>query len=158
MILKNELLQTATTLGLFSTSFHAVGITEWEPIMKKIEDRFVAAPYDKMRWWWDSNFKGSVHAVVLAEHPFKILNKLIPLQEQVWFIAVESWGKDKFWLFEGDIQAIQRVIGESSAFEYYIVSKKYEWLLCENHHNVLYGVGDSVIEKLKQLEKELAAS
>lgn len=152
MSLKHELLQTAVTLGLPTTSFRAVGITEWAPIMKRIEDRFVSARYDKILWWWDGYLKGPVHAVLLPGWPVDALNKLIPLHEKVWFIAED----DKFWLFEADVESIQQVLAESYAFGYYIVSKKYEWLLCENHHDVLFGVGETIIEKLKQVERELS--
>jgi hypothetical protein len=152
MTLKHELLQTATTLGLPTTSFRAVGITEWEPIMKRIEDKFVSARYDKLLWWWNGYLKGPVYSVLLPGWPADALPKLIPLHEQVWFIAED----DKFWLFEGNVESIQKVLAESHAFEYYIVSKKYEWLLCENHHDVLFGVGEIIVEKLKQFEQGIA--
>ncbi|MBH8557319.1 DUF6756 family protein [Hymenobacter negativus] len=152
MTLKHELLQTAATLSLSSTNFRAVGITEWEPIMKRVEDKFVSARYDKVLWWWNGYLKGPVHSVLLPGWPVDSLHKLIPLHEQVWFIAED----DKFWLFEGNIESIQQVLAESHSFEYYLVSKKYEWLLCENHHDVLFGVGEIIIEKLKQVERELS--
>jgi hypothetical protein len=154
MTLKHELLQTAAMLGLPITSFRTVGINEWEPIMKKIEERFVKDQFNKWVWWWDGHFKDPVYASGLFKAPFVILNELVPVQELVWFIA--EGRKNKFWLFEGDIESIQKVIGESYAFEYYIVSKKYEWLLCENHHDVLFGVGEIIIERLKQAEQKLA--
>ena len=119
--------------------------------MKRIEDKFVSAQYDKILWWWNGYLKGPIHSVLLPDWPAGELHKLIPLHEQIWFIAED----DKFWLFEGDIKSIQKVLSESHAFEYYIVSKKYEWLLCENHHEVLFGVGEIIIEKLKQIERDL---
>ena len=152
MTLKHELLQTAANLGLPYSYFRAIGITEWEPIMKRIENRFVSARYNKILWWWDGYLKGPVYSVLLPGWPVDALDKIIPLHEQVWFIAED----DKFWLFEGTIESIQQVLAESHAFEYYIVSKKYEWLLCENHHDVLFGVGDIIIEKLKQMERGIA--
>ncbi|GAB3740404.1 hypothetical protein GCM10027594_20370 [Hymenobacter agri] len=152
MTLKHELQQTAAALGLPSIAFRAVGITEWESIMKKIEDKFVSARYDTVLWWWSGYLRGPVHSVLLPGLPVEALDKIIPLHEQVWFVAED----DKFWLFEGDIKSIQQVLAESHAFEYYIVSKKYEWLLCENHHDVLFGVGDIIIEKLKQVERGIA--
>jgi hypothetical protein len=36
-------------------------------------------------------------------------------------------------------------------FEYYIVSKKFEWLLCENHHDILIAVGQPMVEKMERL-------
>ena len=41
------------------------------------------------------------------------------------------------------------MLGEITHFEYFLVPKKLDWLLCENHHEVLYGVGEPIIEKLK---------
>ena len=35
------------------------------------------------------------------------------------------------------------------AFEYYIASKKKEWLLAETHHDVLVGTGDYIVEKIE---------
>ncbi|WP_425556402.1 DUF6756 family protein [Hymenobacter saemangeumensis] len=39
------------------------------------------------------------------------------------------------------------------AFEYYLVSKKYEWLLGVNHHDVLFGVGELMVQRIKVLEQ-----
>ena len=36
-------------------------------------------------------------------------------------------------------------------FEYYIVSKKFEWLLGEDHHGVLIGIGQPMAEKIEYL-------
>jgi hypothetical protein len=43
--------------------------------------------------------------------------------------------------FEGFIEPIQQILGRLNAFEYYWVSKKYDWLLAENHHGFLIGLG-----------------
>ena len=155
MTLKHEILQIAAALGFSTADFRVIGITDWEPVMKKIEEKFLKDQYNKWVWWWDGHFKGPVYASGLFSVPFVILDKLIPLQESVWFIA--EGRKNKLWLFEGNIKSIQLVLAEIYAFEYYIVSKKYEWLLCENHHDVLFGVGEKIIEKVKQVEEEQAS-
>ncbi|WP_432207229.1 DUF6756 family protein [Hymenobacter defluvii] len=56
----------------------------------------------------------------------------------------------KFWLFEGSVQAVQLVLHEFYAFEYYVVSKKYHWLLCETDHDELIGLG-TIISKMHSL-------
>jgi hypothetical protein len=60
------------------------------------------------------------------------LKELVPSQETVWFVA-EEWKRIKqhgnFWLCEGTITVIAELLGEMYGFEYYIVSKKFEWLL-----------------------------
>ena len=50
--------------------------------------------------------------------------------------------EDKFWFYQGRPRAINRVLAECYHLdEIYLVSKKYAWLLCLNHHDVLYGIG-----------------
>ncbi|MDF5737958.1 MAG: hypothetical protein PUQ00_20480 [Nostoc sp. S13] len=68
----------------------------------------------------------------------------------------EDWKRTKqhgnFWLYEGGIAVIADLIGEIYGFEYYIVSKKLEWLLGEDHNGVLIGVGQSMTEKIEYLK------
>jgi hypothetical protein len=48
------------------------------------------------------------------------------------------------------VPAIQRLLQAHCYFEYYLVSKKYRWLLCETGHDVLIGLG-SIIPRMQQL-------
>jgi len=59
----------------------------------------------------------------------------------------------KFWLFEGKVGSIYNIIEELGLYEYYLVSKQYKWLLCENHHEVLYAVGEKMPEKLNKIKQ-----
>lgn len=43
---------------------------------------------------------------------------------------------------------IMKIIGECFAFEYYLVPKSKGWLICENHHGRVIGVGTEVIRKM----------
>ena len=82
---------------------------------------------------------------------------LIDEKESVWFVieddSVEK-EQDHYWLYEGKIQAIISVLQELPGTEYYVVSKKLEWILCENHHNLLIGSGKLIFDKMKSLNEE----
>ena len=42
------------------------------------------------------------------------------------------------WLYEGKLETVVSIIGETTyGFEYYIASKKLQWLIGETHHFVL---------------------
>ena len=56
---------------------------------------------------------------------------------------------EHFWLYEGKINAIVSVLKECHFLEYYVVSKRMEWIICENHHNILIGCGEKIIQKLE---------
>ncbi|WP_411268085.1 DUF6756 family protein [Paenibacillus sp. PL91] len=38
--------------------------------------------------------------------------------------------------------------------EHYVVSKKYEWLLCVNHYDIVFGSGLEIIDKMKKFEQK----
>lgn len=54
-----------------------------------------------------------------------------------WFISAIAYDEaGKYWIAEATGIAIIRLIGEMHGFEYYIVDREMNWMLCENHHSV----------------------
>jgi hypothetical protein len=153
---KDNMVRITQALGIPSKDFEAVGIYAWPPIMQKIERAFVKKENSntKFNWWWES-FKGPKLIIDFKnDSAFIFLNQILDKDEKVWFVSCDSeYDPSKFWLFQGYIEPIQKIIGEKPAFEYYLVSKKYEWLLCENGHGELIGLGN-MIPKMKQFKIE----
>jgi hypothetical protein len=153
---KENTLKIASALGLSTDDFEAVGIHAWPSIMQKIERNFVKkeSSNTKFNWWWES-FKGHQLSIDFEnDNVFIYLDQIVDNEEKVWFVACDSdHDPSKFWLFQGYIKPIQKIIGELPYFEYYLVSKKYEWLICENDHGVLIGLG-SIIPKMQQFKIE----
>lgn len=101
-------------------------------------------------WWWEA-----LREPVSYRHvpdPLATLALLVPQGEHVWFVAEESGAKDQgnFWLYEGTIASICSVLRECPAFEYYIVARKMDWLLCENHHGQVIASGQPVAAALSE--------
>ena len=149
-------------LKLPDEDFRAVGIHEWEEIEEKLYERFVQfiSVYEKPGWLWD-HFKQEQYAVRFDySNSVDQLLKLVPENEMVWLMLNETVSeKTKLWFYEGKIKQIVTALYESTYVdEIYIVSKKYEWLVCINHHDVLIATGQLMPGKLKELEKTLTAS
>ena len=68
----------------------------------------------------------------------------------MWLIAGDSLDRS-FVVCEGSIEDIRDVIGECFGFEYFVTPKDLDWLLCENHHDVLIAVGDAVRARLIEM-------
>ncbi|RDC62461.1 DUF6756 family protein [Adhaeribacter pallidiroseus] len=153
---KENTIKIASALGLSNDNFAAVGIHDWPLIMQKIERNFVKKENSntKFNWWWES-FKGPHFSIdFINDNAFIFLDQIVDKEEKVWFVACDSdYDPSKFWLFQGYINPIQKIIGELPYIEYYIVSKKYEWLICESDHGVLIGLG-SIIPKMQQFKIE----
>lgn len=102
-------------------------------------------------WWWEA-LREPV-AYVQPTDPVAVLKGLVPAGEPVWFVVEANSPKKfgNFWLYESTIEPICTVLRELPPFEYYIVAKKCEWLLCENHHGLLIASGEPMAANLAQV-------
>lgn len=129
--------------------------TDWRKLEEKIYKTFCQLDHPRARpvWLWTA-LKNECYVLSSEASPYLLLDKLINVKEIVWLMVNETVNeREKFWFYEGKAEAIQSIISESSYLdELYLVSRKYEWLVCINHHDALIGSGKAVIEKLKQLE------
>lgn len=98
------------------------------------------------RWWWE-DFKQESFDFQTDEKPFEKLNEIIPdLKKKVWLMVEDN--KEEFYpIYDCESSIIGQIIGECFAFEYYVIDKTKEWLICENHHNRLIGLGQKLKEK-----------
>lgn len=99
--------------------------------------------------------EGDVVSANLCEHPESYLQHLLDVNETI-FCGVSGSYKEqsKLWLYEGKIRTIQKIMSEVYFFdEFYFISKKYDWLICINHYDLLIATGKDKPKKLKELEK-----
>ncbi|MEH2231071.1 MAG: DUF6756 family protein [Nostoc sp.] len=147
--------ETIKTLNLSCNDFRLVSLHEYEEILVSILERFTSLGKKGLNYccWWGS-FKEPSCSIHLEYAP-DFLKELVPLEETVWFVT-EDWKRTKqhgnYWLYQGKLVVIADLIAEMYGFEYYIVSKKFEWLLGEDRHGVLIGVGQSMTEKIEYLK------
>jgi len=142
---------------IHASEFKPVDILSWRQIQEKIVTTFCNVQGHKANYnalWED--FKNETYAVQFFRNwPFDSLTQLVDHSEKVWlFINEPVEGKTKFWFYEGKIETIVFVLGESFVDEVYVASKKYEWLLCINHSDILIATGLNMPDKLRQLEKQ----
>ena len=131
--------------------FRALDIhDEWQKIEENIYHTFCRLNHPTIRpiWLWE-HFKQDT-ACLPIEFPFLILEQLIDPSNEVWFFV--NGDRDKFWFYQGKVKTIRKVILKSSYIdELYIASKKYDWLICINHHDILIGTGERMPEKIRNL-------
>ncbi|PWK80068.1 hypothetical protein LX99_00532 [Mucilaginibacter oryzae] len=91
------------------------------------------------RWWWEA-FKSSF-SFNDFEYPPDHLKRIIPnLERKVWLMIEDV--QEKFYpIYDVDPNYIPDILNNCFHFEYYIIDKDYDWLLCENHHRHVIGVG-----------------
>ncbi|MBO9632665.1 MAG: hypothetical protein J7578_06060 [Chitinophagaceae bacterium] len=125
--------------------FDTVHLTAWVEVFKKIESIFIKKynSNTKFNWWWE-NLKDDTLSVQFPENDgYQYLHQLINPNEKIFFVVCDQANNPtKQWIYEGTIAPIQFVLDNISRIEYYLVSKKYEWMLAENHHHYLIAAGN----------------
>lgn len=132
--------------------------TNWAKLEEKIYQAFCQLYHPTARpiWLWQ-RFNLETYSIGIQYGAYTFFDKLIEENEKVWLMLNESVNMgDKFWFYEGKIKAIQDIINESCFIdEFYLISKKYEWMLCVNHHDTLIATGEVMVKRLKELEKSI---
>lgn len=153
--LRKEIEKIRKDFSLTDVQFQPLGLNEWHEIENKIYQTFCKLTHHKSRpvWLWE-HFKLDTFSVSTEQKHNLYLDKLVDNSETVWFFVNETVNEeDKFWFYQGQIKSIQTIIAEACYIdELYLVSKKYDWLLCINHHDILIATGQTIPDKLRKLE------
>lgn len=96
-------------------------------------------------WWWE-HLKGPTTSRTVGD-ALAVLDGTLPPDASVWLL-VEDYPADgsqkrigRHWVLEADVRSALRVLTDVHYVEYYLVDRKCEWLVCENHHGVLVAAG-----------------
>ncbi|WP_300671884.1 DUF6756 family protein [Soonwooa sp.] len=153
--LRTEINKAIADQGILDSDFRSLPIHgNWQQIEDKIYHTFckLTHPTQKPLWLW-TNFKLDTFSLSnLETRPELYLDSLIDNTETVWYVVNETINEgDKFWFYEGKIKYIQTIIDKTWFDEMYIISKKYEWLVCINHHDDLIATGNIMPDKLRKI-------
>lgn len=154
--IRAEIMQLKTELNLDDLEFRTLSPYEdHQGIEENIYQTFcqLEGRITRPTWLWLS-FKQEVYSTdLLPEAPESYLPTLIDPTETIWLGALGSMQeRSKIWFYEGQILPIQKVLSGIQFFdEFYFVSKKYEWLICINHHDTLIATGEEMPKRLKTL-------
>ena len=116
------------------SGFEFVRLIRWEGVLNRIAEKFLRNGTRDLKsiWLWES-FRDPITSNQPDDPPQWLRDNLDPSADY-WFLATEEDGK--YWIAEATGGAIIRVIEEMYGFEYYVVDRRMNWILCENHHSV----------------------
>ena len=147
--------------NLDRTRIFEVSHLKYADIIKKIENTFIKN--GGMLHWSniENRFKPSfaLKTQYIGNNKlwYHSLTKIIPdtLHYVLFEDAINYHAQHKYWVYEMFPAEIITVIDESlpSPDDFYIVSKKFEWLISECHEDVVYFVGDKI--DISLIEKEI---
>jgi hypothetical protein len=155
MGLRDDLEEARKTLRLTTTEFGEVRVHAHRKILENIWATFTKLGHEAERHWWINHH---LEGDVVGLHPeleisfVAILRETLPENERLWLVGIENRNRHpKYWLYETTAEHLVKVLEETYAFDFYVCSKKYDWLVTQEHHGVILAVGEPVASKLKDL-------
>jgi hypothetical protein len=143
--INTEISKAIKLLSLTEDDIKLIDSKEGESIYKDCLKHFVKS--GDRRWWWE-DFKEPYFIFPKVDQPFNHLNDILPdTTEKVW-LMVEDILEPFYPIYDVKARLIQSIIAECIGFEYYIIAKDKEWLICETHCNELIGIGEKLKNKL----------
>lgn len=143
----DEIQAAAKVLDLAPDELRLLPPVEGESVYLTSLQHFVSS--GARRWWWEDFREPCTSVLFEAGDGWKLMPEIAPNpDESVWFIAEE----DQLPIcpvFETTPRIASKIIGECYGFEFYLISKSFDWLLCETHHNRVCAVGAAVEKRLK---------
>lgn len=145
---KDEIRTALESLNISSVCFRELPDSEGEEVYRRALRHFV--PEGKPRWWWE-HFKSGISVDFPSGDGWRHIPEFVPNAcEHVLFI-VEDDSLPFYPVYDATPFAITEVIGECYGFEYYLVERNFQWLLCENHHNRMIGLGKVVEDRMRRV-------
>ena len=149
----NKVLAAAGELGFDGDAFRQVGPAQWGDVLKRVFERFATTNDTGVTWLW-SHLKSKGVSVQAADGLFR-LAALCPREMRVWLL-IEDFDRTRkhgnYWVFEGSFGAVIDTLNNMHGLEYYIVDRRLDWMVLENHHDTLIGVGELVEKFLLKLD------
>lgn len=143
--------------------FHFINIHKWESIYYQVMENFLEESEKNTRqcWWslhW-SNVNGGLLPAEISFDSYGCYDWILQLPEfikekdkMVYLLLDEEGVKEKFWIAEGTPERIAELLYEEvhCNCDYYIVDKKYKWLITCDHHEIIQFIGNGL--EMKKIE------
>lgn len=140
--IRGEVENAIKQLGIPRQRASEVSKLEYSAILRKIEKKFVRND-GCLHWSNLGGFKPTLKTAVLdsREHQQWYYYLAEMQRDKPLYVLLED-DNDKFWIYEMYPLEMCRILDECSSCDIYVCSKKFDWIVSENHSGILYFVGD----------------
>jgi hypothetical protein len=129
--IEEQLDQAAKALCLSEQQFRKCDPESSKILVERVKETFVL---DSKQFWWMS-LKHPFESFDYSDgFGFEDLPRHVPSGEKkCWFIP-ETEEEDPT-VYDAEVKSITPLLAECSYLEYYLVGKRFDWLIVENDHN-----------------------
>lgn len=143
-----EIQTAAAELGLTAEQFRQLPDAEAEQVYRTCLREFVTSSYEP-RWWWEHLREPNAQTYpsdgILG---CDLLSEFVPDADASCYFIAEDNDAPFYPVYLTTPRIASFILSECFAFEYYLTPLDHSWLVGENHHDRLFGVGEPVVSKL----------
>ena len=152
--LRLEVIRYCKEKGIPESDFRFLGIYEWQNVYGRLLEKFVDGEYARGHGLYWSNIEGGfrkdmdkMYSFVEGSENYASYEWMENLAEIVGcetiYLFLEDDGQTvKYWIAECAPAIAHLIINEAIyPTDYYITNKKFDWLITENHHDVVQFIG-----------------
>ena len=157
---RDDLIEYAAEVGLGPGEFRPLAAAEADEVATVVGRTFGDAV--RFLWW---QYEGECALPSAANHfrngdGSEHLARIAPQPDApAWLIAKNEYrivyygesSETTYFVFEATLANIERVLINAHSFEYLVVSKSLDWLIAEDHHDIVIVVGAPVVERLQRI-------
>lgn len=157
--LRREIAEYCRDNQITQENFRFLGIYEWQNVYAKVLEKFVDEQYARKNGLYWANTSGGFREDIKKVYFFQEgagnnisyewierLSEIVKC-EKVYLLLEEAG--DKYWIAECSPSVVGKIVNEAIwHIDYYITDKKYNWLISENHHDIVQFLGDGLNENL----------
>ena len=146
MQIRDEIERIIKEYELDRNRIHEVPKQSYTDIIKRTEAEFVVN--GGLHRCWDGRLlkKHTIRTRDVSEDKlwYHTLTEIFSSDEPVYALLEDTKAYEpKYWVFETHLPEMITVLDEINGLdEFYLVSKKYKWLICETHEDIICCVGE----------------
>lgn len=144
---QTEILAAATTLRLSSEQFRQLPDADAEQVYRTALARFVTSSFEP-RWWWEHLREPQAGFQPDGVHGFDVIPQLVPDADAPVYFVAEDDSESFYPVYLTTVRIAAAVIAECFCFEFYLLPTDFSWLIGENHHDVIFGTGEPIVQAL----------
>jgi len=157
--LRDEFETVRKKLDILPQAFSEVSHLQYEKILERFFVRFTGKK-DLSNYTFPDNQFSIEQKFSIQPKRFELLLKALDQnlakKSRFYFIGIESTiRKTKFWLYEGNLESIIKIIENSYTFEFFILEKKMNWVIGEDHSGIIFGFGNDfpsgLVKKIEEI-------
>ena len=144
---QTDILAAVTTLGLSPEQFRQLPDTEAEQVCRTALGRFVTCSFNPS-WWWEHLREPKAGFQPDGIPGFDIIPRLVPDGDAPIYFVAEDDSDSFFPVYLTTTRIAASVIAECFSFEFYLLPTDFSWLVGENHHDVVFGSGEPIVQAI----------